>query len=340
MQFIVTARLPVKRPAEAPDDDDTRSTTAPLTVGAHLRRVRKARTLSLAEVAEATGISASFLSLVEKDRSDITIGRLVRLIEFYGISITDLVPGGVSTGYPEVVTPAERRFLHSPAEGIDVYLLTADTRHQMMPLQVELQPGARLAEYGRHAGEEWVIVISGELVLELEGAEPRLLKPGDSAYYPAERPHLFSNASDDGAAQPDLRRHAADDVTGRRHSYSGSPFERTAAYARAVRGGDLVAVSGTAATGPDGRALDPGDVYAQTADAIARGLESVVELGGAAADVVRTRIFLAPGADWREAVRAHAEAFAGVDPANTTLFVAGFIPEDVLVEVELDAVVS
>ena len=160
-----------------------------------LRQVRTARGLSLAEVAQATGISASFLSLVEKERSDITIGRLVRLIEFYGISVTDLLPGTAATGYPEVVTPAERKYVHSPAEGIDVFLLTVDTRHQMMPLQVEFEPGAKLAEYGRHAGEEWLIVVEGELLLELEGAEPQVLKPGDTAYYPAERPHLFSNAS-------------------------------------------------------------------------------------------------------------------------------------------------
>jgi quercetin dioxygenase-like cupin family protein len=95
------------------------------------------------------------------------------------------------------VLPEERRLLHSPAEGIDVYLLTPDTRRQMMPLQVEFEPGARLAEPGRHAGEEWVMVVEGELRLELEGAEPRILGPGDTAYYPAERPHRFANASAD-----------------------------------------------------------------------------------------------------------------------------------------------
>jgi transcriptional regulator with XRE-family HTH domain len=165
--------------------------------GAELHQARKARNLSLADVAEATGISASFLSLVEKEKSDITIGRLVRLIDFYGISITDILPGSTISGYPQVVTPEERRLLHSPAEGIDVYLLTPDTRRQMMPLQVEFVPGAQLAEPGRHAGEEWVLVVEGELRLELEGAEPRILGPGDTAYYPAERPHLFANASSD-----------------------------------------------------------------------------------------------------------------------------------------------
>jgi transcriptional regulator with XRE-family HTH domain len=167
------------------------------TLGTSLRAVREARRLSLAEVAEATGISASFLSLVENDRNDITIGRLVRLIEFYGISITDLLPGRAASGYPEVVASSERKLVHSPSEGIDVFLLTADTqRRTMMPMLLEFAPGARLAEFGRHEGEEWVHVLEGELRLELEGAEPRFLEAGDSAYYPAERPHLFSNAND------------------------------------------------------------------------------------------------------------------------------------------------
>jgi quercetin dioxygenase-like cupin family protein len=63
----------------------------------------------------------------------------------------------------------------------------------MMPMLLEFAPGARLAEFGRHVGEEWVHVLDGRLRLEIEGLEPRLLEPGDSAYYPAERPHLFCN---------------------------------------------------------------------------------------------------------------------------------------------------
>jgi enamine deaminase RidA (YjgF/YER057c/UK114 family) len=119
----------------------------------------------------------------------------------------------------------------------------------------------------------------------------------------------------------------------------GSAFERSASYARAVRAGSLISVSGTAATGPDGRALSP-DTYAQAVTCFERALAAVEELGGVREDVVRTRLYLVREADWREAVRAHAEAFAGVDPANTTLYVAGFIPEGVLLEVELDAIVE
>jgi len=158
--------------------------------------LRRARGLSLAELGEATSISPSFLSLVEKGKSDITIGRLVRLVEFYGISINDLLPGAPDSTFPDVVRVPERRLFHSPAEGIDVFLLSGDTRRVMMPMLLEFEPGAHLAERGRHEGEEWVHVLEGTLSLELQGSEPRLLGPGDSGYYPSDRPHMFRNASD------------------------------------------------------------------------------------------------------------------------------------------------
>ena len=120
---------------------------------------------------------------------------------------------------------------------------------------------------------------------------------------------------------------------------SGAASEELAAYSRAVRAGSAIAVAGTAALGPDGKALHPGDVKAQTLEAFARALAAVEQLGGNRSGIVRTRIFLAPGADWRGAAEAHRELFAGIDPANTTLYVAGFIPEAALVEVEVDAVV-
>lgn len=166
-------------------------------LGAGLRSVRQAKRLSLSEVAGATGISSSFLSLVENGRSDITIGRLARLVEFYGVPLADLVPvGGGNGSDPAVVRRAEQRVLPSPAEGITFLLLTRDTRGAMMPMIVEFEPSAHLAEYGRHQGDEFVHVLQGRLELVLEGSEPRLLKAGDSAYYSAERPHLFRNASD------------------------------------------------------------------------------------------------------------------------------------------------
>jgi enamine deaminase RidA (YjgF/YER057c/UK114 family) len=116
-------------------------------------------------------------------------------------------------------------------------------------------------------------------------------------------------------------------------------FGETAAYSRAVRFGPHVAVSGTAPLS-EGRVLHPGDAHLQTQEAIRRALAAAAELGARKEDVARTRLLLAPGCDWQEAVRAHAEAFAGIDPANTTYYVGALIPEGALVEVELDAVLE
>jgi enamine deaminase RidA (YjgF/YER057c/UK114 family) len=116
-------------------------------------------------------------------------------------------------------------------------------------------------------------------------------------------------------------------------------FEDVGGYARAVRIGAVAAVPLTA-TGSGEVALYPGDAYGQTREAFERALAALGELGGGVEDVIRTRIYLAPGADWRRAVEAHRELFDGVRPANTTLFVAGFIPAGVVVEVELDAALS
>ena len=83
-----------------------------------------------------------------------------------------------------------------------------------------------------------------------------------------------------------------------------------------------------------------GDAYGQAKTALNLAVEAAQRLGASRDQVIRTRLFLAQGADWQQAIRAHAEVLKGVDPANTTLFVGGFIPEGCLVEVELDAVVA
>lgn len=117
----------------------------------------------------------------------------------------------------------------------------------------------------------------------------------------------------------------------------GGVWEESAGYSRAVRRGSRIEVSGTTADGPDGRALHPGDSYGQARAALERALAAVAALGGRVDDVVRTRCYLAPEADWRGAARAHAELLGHVAPANTTLHVARLIGDGLLVEVEVEA---
>jgi enamine deaminase RidA (YjgF/YER057c/UK114 family) len=119
--------------------------------------------------------------------------------------------------------------------------------------------------------------------------------------------------------------------------HDGAGWEREAGYARAARHGRRISVSGTTSNGPDGAVAFPGDTHAQTRHALTLALKAIAVLGGQAADVIRTRVYLAPGADWQAAARAHREVLGEISPANTMLYVGGLIGDGYLVEVEVDA---
>lgn len=110
-------------------------------------------------------------------------------------------------------------------------------------------------------------------------------------------------------------------------------------YSRAVRLGDLVEVSGTSATSPEGQAMYPGDPYQQARYILAEMLRALAELGGEACDVVRTRAYLTNIADWQEVGRAHGEVFADVLPACSFVEISGLMLPDLVVEFEMTALV-
>ena len=125
----------------------------------------------------------------------------------------------------------------------------------------------------------------------------------------------------------------------RRFAGGGGPQDQ-AGYSRAVRRENVIAVSGTTATGPDGAALHPGDTGAQARVCLRRIEEALTALGGGLDDVVRTVVYLAPGASWEQAARAHRDVLGAVRPANTMLYVAALIGDGFLVEIEALAVVA
>jgi enamine deaminase RidA (YjgF/YER057c/UK114 family) len=125
----------------------------------------------------------------------------------------------------------------------------------------------------------------------------------------------------------------------RRFTGGGGPQDQ-AGYSRAVRRENVITVSGTTATGPDGTALYPGDTGAQARVCLQRIEQALTALGGGLADVVRTVVYLAPGASWEQAARAHRDVLGAVRPANTMLYVAALIGDGFLVEIEALAVVA
>jgi enamine deaminase RidA (YjgF/YER057c/UK114 family) len=124
----------------------------------------------------------------------------------------------------------------------------------------------------------------------------------------------------------------------RRHASSGSPFEASIGFSRAVRVGGVVAVSGTAPVWPDGH-VDP-DPVVQARRCFEIALAALAELGGRPDQVVRTRQYVVSAADAAAVGAVHAEVFADARPASTMVVVARLLDPRWRYEVELDAVVE
>jgi enamine deaminase RidA (YjgF/YER057c/UK114 family) len=117
---------------------------------------------------------------------------------------------------------------------------------------------------------------------------------------------------------------------------SGSPYEPTVGFSRAVRDGRHVFVAGTCAVMPDG-GEPPADAYGQARRCFEIILAALTEAGAGSEHVVRTRIYLLDAGDWEEVGRAHGEVFAAVRPTSTMVVVSALLDARWVVEIEADA---
>ena len=121
---------------------------------------------------------------------------------------------------------------------------------------------------------------------------------------------------------------------------SGTPWESIAGYSRAVRVGNIIEVAGTTAVDTEGQVVGAGDISKQTDYIFNKIRNALNDAGSKMSDVIRTRMYLTDINDWETVARVHGDIFSDIKPVSTLVEVGGLIDEELLIEIEVSAVVS
>ncbi len=179
------------------------STTTAFSLGSKIRSQRKARGLTLAELAESCEISPSFLSQIERDQANPSVATLHTIANTFGLPLASFFEApnqqqnGQTQPKPETVakvTRANRRkALLYPGSGIVNELLTPDLKGELQMMWVVIPPGADTGDEPLvHEGEECGLILQGEVEIWV-GDEHYILGPGDAIYHKSTVPHRSRN---------------------------------------------------------------------------------------------------------------------------------------------------
>jgi len=160
-----------------------------LSPGQRFRRLRQKRSLSLVQVAKATGVSVGFLSALERGQMRASVATLTRIARYYRTNLLSFFDDSKSNS--RLVPPRERRVLET-TKGVRMELLAWGSK-AMEPHLFRIKPGSGSGEPYTHEGEEFLHVIRGSFEIWIGNEEHYKLKPGDSLYFESSTPHRWRN---------------------------------------------------------------------------------------------------------------------------------------------------
>ena len=175
------------------------SATADQRLGERIRSLRLAKGYTLKQLSTLTGLSASFVSMLENGKTGVAAARLQRVAEAFGLSAADLLPAAGSGALIQTVRVDRRPLVRGLGEGVAAEMLVRDLDRRLQPVIISLAVGARHLNATGHAGEEFVLVLKGSIELLVDGDQSVVLAVGDSAYYPSALSHAYENVGTDEA---------------------------------------------------------------------------------------------------------------------------------------------
>lgn len=169
-------------------------------LGQRIRSLRLAKGYTLKQLATLAGLSTSFVSMLETGKTGVAASRLQAIAEVFGLATADLLPEAGSQNIIQTVRVSRRPVVPNLAQGVHAVMLVRDLHRRIQPVLLSLEPGARHSNDVGHAGEEFVLVLEGEIALVVDGDQRTVLAQGDSAYYPSALSHSYENVGQ-GRAQ-------------------------------------------------------------------------------------------------------------------------------------------
>ncbi|UCG37920.1 MAG: cupin domain-containing protein [bacterium] len=163
-------------------------------IGSRIRRLRIANDLTQDELAQRADLTKGFISLFERDRTSISLEALGQILEVLGTSFAEFFREMESEGDQKVVFRKGDRVVLEGDEGEEtIELLIPGAQSNLMdPVLVTIEPGTSSVDSG-HEGEEFGMVLSGYVVLEIEGSKPKQVRKGECFYFESDRPHTVTN---------------------------------------------------------------------------------------------------------------------------------------------------